>query len=450
MQSERADVVVVGAGLAGLAAARDLVAAGRSVVLLEARDRVGGRTLNHTLDDGLVVELGGQWVGPAQDRILALADELGVGLYPSYAGGDSLIVIDEEIRRFDDYLLSVRPEARDELERALATLDEMAATVPVDEPWTAVDAQAWDRMTFETWIDARSTSETKRFLRTLTSAVVAAEAWDISLLHWLWYVASAGGLEPIMTTEGGAQDSRVVGGSQALSIGLAERLGDLVRLAAPVREVAESESGVVTLADGERIESDRVIVAVPPALAGRITYAPPLPALRDQLTQKVPMGSVVKGVAVYDEPFWREDGLEGFALDPDGMVLEMHDGSPQDASVGIIVAFAEGRGGRAMSELPEAERRAVFLQTFERFFGPKAGNPRAYTDKDWSADPWSRGCYGGHLGAGVWTEFGPALRRPCGRIHWAGTEMAERWSGYMDGAVRSGERAAREVLAAPG
>jgi monoamine oxidase len=204
MQPERADIVVVGARLAGLAAARDLVAAGRSVVLLEARDRVGGRTLNHTLDDGLVVELGGQWVGPAQDRILALADELGVGLYPSYAGGDSLIVIDEEIRRFDDYLLSVRPEARDELERALATLDEMAATVPVDEPWTAVDAQAWDRMTFETWIDARSTSETKRFLRTLTSAVVAAEAWDISLLHWLWYVASAGGLEPIMTTEGGA------------------------------------------------------------------------------------------------------------------------------------------------------------------------------------------------------------------------------------------------------
>jgi monoamine oxidase len=171
-------------------------------------------------------------------------------------------VIDEEIRRFDDYLLSVRPEARDELECALATLDEMAATVSVDEPWTAVDAQAWDRMTFETWIDARPTSETKRFLRTLTSAVVAAEAWDISLLHWLWYVASAGGLEPIMTTEGGAQDSRVVGGSQALSIGLAKRLGDLVRLAAPVREVAESESGVVTLADGERIESDRVIVAV--------------------------------------------------------------------------------------------------------------------------------------------------------------------------------------------
>jgi monoamine oxidase len=210
----------------------------------------------------------------------------------------------------------------------------------------------------------------------------------------------------------------------------------------------QSERGVETIADGHSIASQRVIVAVPPTLAARITYSPPLPALRDQLTQRVPMGSVIKAVAVYHEPFWREEGLDGLALDPDGAVIEMHDGSPNDASVGIIVAFAEGRGGRAMSEVPETERRRVFLETFERFFGSRAASPRAYIEKDWSADPWSRGCYGGHLGAGVWTEFGPALRRPCGRIHWAGTETAERWSGYMDGAVRSGERAAREVLAA--
>ena len=238
-----------------------------------------------------------------------------------------------------------------------------------------------------------------------------------------------------------------MGGSQLLSVRLAERLGDAIELNAPVREIAQTETGVETIADGHRIGSDRVIVAVPPALAGRIAYAPPLPALRDQLTQKVPMGSVVKCVAVYDEPFWRDDGLDGLALEPDGLVLEMHDGSPDPADVGVLVAFAEGSGGRRMSELPERERTEIFLQTLERFFGSRAAEPIHIVEKDWSADPWSRGCYGGHLGTGVWTQFGPALRRPCGRIHWAGTETADRWSGYMDGAVRSGERAAREVLA---
>ena len=407
---------------------------------------MGGRTLNHTFDDGLSVELGGQWVGPAQDRILALADELGAGLYPSHAGGESLILLDGHIRRFADYGLSVPADAREELEGSLASLDEMAAAVPLDEPWTAPDAERWDRVTFETWIDALATDETRTFMRTLTSAVFAAEAWDISMLHFLWLIHAGGGLEPIITTEGGAQDSRIMGGSQVLSVRLAERLGEAIKLNAPVREIVQTEIGVETIADGHRIGSDRVIVAVPPALAGRIAYAPPLPALRDQLTQKVPMGSVVKCVSVYDEPFWRDDGLDGLALDPDGLVLEMHDGSPDPADVGVLVAFPEGRGRRRMSELPERERTEIFLQTLERFFGSLAVEPIHIVEKDWSADPWSRGCYGGHLGTGVWTQFGPALRRPCGRIHWAGTETADRWSGYMDGAVRSGERAAREVL----
>lgn len=207
MDSERVDVVVVGAGLAGLTAARDLAAHGRSIVVLEARDRVGGRTLNHTFDDGLSVELGGQWVGPQQDRILALADELGVLLYPSYADGDSLIAMDGQIRRFTDYGLSIPADAREELESSLDSLDAMAATVPLDEPWTAPDAERWDRMTFETWIDSLTTAQTKAFMRTLTSAVFAAEAWDISMLHFLWFVHAGAGLESIITTEGGAQDT---------------------------------------------------------------------------------------------------------------------------------------------------------------------------------------------------------------------------------------------------
>lgn len=446
---ERVDVVVVGAGLAGLTAARDLDARGLSVSVVEARDRVGGRVLDHTLSNGGIVELGGQWVGPTQDRLLALAADLGVELFPSYDAGDGLLSLHGEIVPFTEDTLGLAEQPRNELTAAMNALDDMARTVPLSDPWTATEADRWDRQTLETWIEDDVVSpQAKAMLRGLVPAVFAAEAWDISLLHFLFYLHSGGLIDRIISTSGGAQESRIRGGSQILATRLADRLGGRVQLGAPVDQIAQSDGLVQTTVGVTTITSQRVIVSAPPALAVRIGYSPPLTPLRDQLMQKVPMGYVIKCMAVYDEPFWRDAGLSGFAFDPDAPILEIHDNSPEDASCGILVGFAEGRQGRHLGQLSPGDRTASALAAFAKFFGAKAARPLEYVEKDWAADEWARGCYGGHLAPGVWTQYGPALREPCGSIHWAGAETSSVWNGYMDGAVRSGERAAAEVIQA--
>lgn len=449
---ERADVAIVGAGLSGLTAARDLLAHGLSVVVLEARNRVGGRTVSHSFSNGVVAELGGEFVGPTQDRVLALTEELELELFPTYDEGVGLAFVNEELKRLEDESLGLPEGAPEEVARVHEVLDNMARTVPLEAPWTAAEADRWDRQTFESWIEQNvSTPEATDYLRRVVEALLAVEPWEVSTLHLLFYIHSGGLLDRLLSTANGAQESRIVGGSQLIAERLANRLGDAIRLGAPVREIALSADRVETTAGDGRILSERVVVSVPPTLAGRIRYVPTLPRLRDQLTQKMPMGYVVKCMALYPEPFWRAEGLSGFAVNsttfPAGVVF---DSSPPDASCGVLLCFVEGRHGRLLGRLPSEERRATVIAELERFFGPKAATPIDYIDLDWSAEEWTRGGYGAHLAPGVWTQYGDALRAPCDPIHWAGTETSAVWTGYMDGAVRAGERAAREVIDALG
>ncbi len=444
---ERQDVIVVGGGLAGLTAARDLMAEGLSAVVLEARNRVGGRILNHTFSNGVVVELGGQWVGPTQDRVLSLAAKLGAELFPTFDSGDGLVSIDGRTKRFGDDSFGLPDEALEEVALTQKRLEEMALTVPLPEPWAAPEAPRWDRKTVETWIEDNVTSpEARDFWRLIVGAVFAAESWDMSLLHFLFYVHSGGLIDRIINTAGGAQESRIVGGSEILATRLADRLGDAVRLRSPVHEIDQTPDGVEVVAGGTTITARRVAVAVPPALAARIQYTPALPPLRDQLTQQMPMGYVIKCMAMYPEPFWRAEGLSGFAADLGGPVGIIFDNSPPDAGHGVLVGFVEGQHGRTMGELPAETRKEIVIASLKRFFGPRAADPIQYIDQNWAAEEWTRGCYGAHLATGAWTQFGEALRRPCGPIHWAGTETSDVWNGYMDGAVRSGERVAREII----
>ncbi len=191
--------------------------------------------------------------------------------------------------------------------------------------------------------------------------------------------------------------------------------------------------------------SGSVIVTLPPALCGRLDYDPILPGLRDQLTQRVPMGSVIKCSAVYDRPFWRDAGLTGQATSDSGAVRITFDNSPPDGRPGVLLGFIEGDEARAWGQRSPSDRRAAVLESLVAYFGAPAGAPTAYIEHDWSADPWTRGCYGGFMPPGVLTTYGPALREAIGRVHWAGTETADVSNGYMDGAVRSGERAAGEI-----
>jgi monoamine oxidase len=451
----RVDVIVVGAGLAGLSAARRLRRGGKSVVVLEARDRVGGRTLNHHLGHGKVVEIGGQWVGPTQNRVLKLIKELGLKTFKTYIKGENVYYRQENppaLRRqtYTGTIPPANPASIAELAKALNNLDKMAAKVPLDAPWSADLASEWDGQTFETWKrDNTTIDETRDLIDLGIEAVFAAESRDLSLLHVLFYIHAAGSFENLINTSGGAQDSRIVGGSQKISIELAKRLGDRVVLEAPVRKIRHHGARVEAHTSRGVWQAKRVIVAVPPTLAGRIRYQPHLPAQRDQLTQRVPMGSVIKCMVVYDEPFWRKDGLSGMATSDVGAVKVTFDNSPPSGKPGVMLGFMEGQAARNLTHKSKRFRRDAVIADLERYFGPKARTEaRDYFDKSWADDQWTRGCYVGYYPTGVLVGYRDAIWKPVGPIHWAGTETATEWNGYMDGAVQSGERAADEVLAA--
>jgi monoamine oxidase len=449
MDRIEADAVVVGAGLAGLTAARELVRAGREVIVLEARDRVGGRTLNHEIGDGKVVEVGGQWIGPTQDHLAELARELGVATYPTYDEGENVIEFRGALKRYRGAIPRINLAVLIDVGQAQARLDRMARQVPLEAPWDAPKAREWDSQTLWSWMRRNVASSGARELLTIaTEAVWAIEPEDVSLLHFLFYTHSAGKFDNLVGTSGGAQQDRFAGGSQLVSIRLAEQLGERVRLSAPVRSIAHGPGGVEVVSDSVAVRAQRVVVAIPPTLTSRIAYEPALSAHRDQLTQRIPQGTVIKCMALYERPFWRERGLTGQAMSTRGPVKVTFDNSPPDGSPGVLLGFLEGRVARELGQAPPAERRAAVVDCFARYFGDEAAHPFDYVERAWAEEEWTRGCYGCYMPTGVWTSYGPALRAPAGPIHWAGAETATVWSGYMDGAVRSGERAAAELLEA--
>jgi monoamine oxidase len=445
---QEADVIVVGAGLAGLAAAGRLRARDVSVVVVEARERVGGRVLNHDIGDGKVVEVGGQWIGPTQHRLAALAAELGVETFRTYGQGHNLIEYGGSLRRYTGTIPRINPVVLLDVERAQRRLNQLARRVPLQAPWEARGAAKLDGQTLATWMRRNLATKPGRVLLELgVEAVWAAQPEDFSLLHALFYIHSAGSLERLFDTEGGAQQDRFVGGSQLVPIRMAEELGEeRLVLGAPVRRVEHSEAGVTVHSDGRVLRGKRAIFALAPTLAARIAYDPPLPGYRDQLTQRMPLGTVAKCMAIYDEPFWRAEGLSGQAASDLGPVRLTFDNSPPDGSPGVLLGFLEGRRARELGRVPEEERRSAVIDCFTRLFGPRAASPDGYVELLWAEEEWTRGCYGCHMPTGAWTNYGPALHPPIGPLHWAGAEYAHVWSGYMEGAVRSGEAAAAEVV----
>lgn len=443
-----ADVIIVGAGFAGLAAARELTKRGVSTLVLEARDRVGGRVLNHPIDGGQVLDVGAQWTGPGQDHMIALGEEMGVERFPTPGAGMKGVDYTDGARsEHEGDVPDMDPGVLGEVLNAFRTLTQMSEEVPADTPWTATRAEEWDAQTFQVWMDANVQSPVaKKRLQTAIEAVYAVAPHDLSLLYMLWYAKTGNSIMNLVSTEGGAQADRYDGGAQLVAVRAAERLGDIVHLSHPVRRIVQNGDGAVVEGDGFSAKGKRVIVSIPPVLAGRIEYDPPMPSLRDQLTQRSPMAWVTKVHVLYDEPFWREEGLSGRVVSDLSPVHVSFDNTPRSGSPGALVTFIEGSDGRVYANASTEERREAVLGCFERYFGPKAAKPVDYIEKDWPADPWSRGCYGAVLPAGTLVTAGSALREPVGLIHWAGTETATVFPGYMDGAVRSGERAAAEVL----
>ncbi|MFC7446614.1 flavin monoamine oxidase family protein [Rhodococcus daqingensis] len=447
MSAAVVDVVIVGAGVAGLVAARDLVRRGREVVVLEARDRVGGRLLNDTLPGGAPIEVGGQWVGPGQRRVLDLIAELGLSTFPTHDHGLRIAEFAGRRSEYSGRIPKLGPAALADLAQGQWRLQRATRAIVCDEPWRSAGADRLDGQTFATWVDRHFVTRGGRaFMRLITEAVFSAEPEDLSALWALSYIAAAGGLDAMIETTGGAQQDRVVGGTQRIALELAAELGDRVVLETPVASIDWSDMGVrVTTVTGTEVRAGRAIVAVPPPLAARIRFTPALPGDRDQLLQRMPMGRVIKVNVVYEEPFWRRAGLSGQVTSDSRPFGVVYDNTLPGGGPGVLVGFLEGAAADVAARLDPSERRRRVIDDLVTYFGPDAANPIDFIERDWAAEEFSRGGYGAFTAPRTLTRFGPSLRRPVGPLHWAGTETATRWPGYIDGAVESGARAAVET-----
>jgi monoamine oxidase len=457
----KVDVVVVGAGLAGISAARSVAAQGKSVALLEARSRVGGRTLNHTLPGtDAVVEVGGEFVGPTQDATLELAQAMGVDTFPAYQELNSVFINAQgQSSTFSGDLPSAGAVGIVDLAVIVNKLDKLASDLSaasLSAPWNWSEAQTYDYESAYSWILANTTSvtstEAAQLVDLFFDSAYGALSAEVSMLYVISQIAGFGNAENVGTIErgisskGGAQDSRFVGGSQQISIRAAKTLGKMVHLNAPVRSIVQSGNTATVTSDAGVWKAKRVIVATPPQLAAEIDYTPLMPPTLDAMRRRMTLGTLMKIHAVYPTPFWREDPGVWMGLKIGGCVPEMFDNTPPEGTPGVLMGFHGGKAWAQYANDPAA-RKAAALSDFAEVFGSGALNPIDYFEQDWTSEQWSRGCPVSVVAPGVVTEFLPNLIAPFGLVHWAGTETATYWNGYMSGAIDSGMRAAAEVLA---
>lgn len=446
------NVVIVGAGFAGLSAARRLRERGMDdVVVVEARSRVGGRT-KHGQIAGVDIDLGGMWMGPTQTRLKALAEEYGIATYPTWLDGKSVVRLAGKEHHglgedFEEIFTAADKMQYLWLERRLAAL---SRDVDVQAPWRHPRATELDSMTLESWVTRNARSPRLRSLfRLLCLSLLCAEASQVSMLFFLHYVKSGDGLDVLASAAaGGAQNYLFQGGLHGIGRAMADELGDRLLLEQPVDRIEWSDDEVNVQTSSAVHAARAAIVAVPPTLLPGIDFDPFLPQPRQRLNQRLAMGSAIKFWVAYERPFWREQGFNGMVVRDDVPCSPCFDVTPPGTEAGLIAGFFDANHAIDHTEAGVDGRREMVVTMLAEHFGPAARTPRDYVDVDWSATRWSNGCYGNFAPPGVYAHFAEWLRRPVGPIQWAGTETSPRWTGYVEGAIRSGESAADAVLTA--
>ncbi|OAH49726.1 flavin monoamine oxidase family protein [Microbacterium oleivorans] len=442
------DVVIVGAGAAGLTAANELRKAGLSVAVLEARERVGGRLWTDVVD-GAMLELGGQWVSPDQDALIETVAELGLETFSRYREGDSVYVgPDGTVSRFTGEMFPVSPETERTIDEITRRLDAMVAEIDPDRPYAHPKAAEWDTITWDAWL--RQQTDDDEAVRNLAfatgSAMLTKPTHAFSLLQSLLMAASAGSYSHLVDADF-ILDKRVVGGLQQVPVLLAERLGDDVFLNRPVRTLEWSDAGVTAHAEGLTVRARRAILALAPVLYHRISFEPPMPRLQHQMHQHLSMGFVIKVHAVYETPFWREKGLSGTAFSPYEICHEAYDNTNHEDPRGTLVGFVSDRNADDMFRLSAEERKERILESLSHYYGPEAKDPVVYYESDWGTEEWTRGAYAASFDMGGLHRYGADVRTPVGPIHFACSDIAGAGYQHVDGAIRMGRLAARNILA---
>ena len=443
---EKIDVIIIGAGVAGLTTARILKEAGLQVLVLEARDRVGGRVLSQQTSFKDKIDLGGQWIGPKQEKITALCSELGIEVFEQYNTGKKVLDLFGKKKTYKNTIPALPYLSLIDLQNGINKIEKLAAELKLGDPKQENQNKQFDRQTAEQLkSQIIQTKSAKASFDIVVNAIFAAEPADLSALFFLYYVKAGKGLMHLAEINDGAQQTRLIGGMQQIAEKLAEPLQENIILNQAVRAIHQHTEGVIVETIDNAYDAKYAVVAIPPALASRINYYPPLPSHKDQLMQKMPMGSVIKCVFTYKSPFWREDGLSAEFISDKGPMSLGFDDSPHDATYGAIIGFISGDKAREWSQNLKSERKEACIDQLVGYFGSRANEVIEYHEKDWMADEWTRGCYVGYMPPNVLSVYGNNLKEPTGRIHWAGTETSEIWNGYIEGAIISGERAAAEI-----
>jgi putrescine oxidase len=448
MQSVESDVVVIGAGPSGLTAARELRKAGYTVTVLEARDRVGGRTHTDVID-GAVLEIGGQWVSPDQTALMGILQELGMETYSRYREGESVYIGADGVPvRYTGEMFPVSRRTGEAMSRLIETLDALVAQTDPAAPWNHPQARALDTLSFHHWLRQQSDDEEacNNIGLFIAGGMLTKPAHSFSALQAILMAASAGSFSNLVD-EDFILDKRVVGGMQSVSERMAAELGDSVILNSPVRTLQwTADPGgtphITAITDTTTVHGRYAVVAVPPNLYSRISYEPPLPRRQHQMHQHQSLGLVIKVHAVYATPFWREEGLSGTGFSAGSIVQEVYDNSNYEDLRGTLVGFISDEKADAMFELPPHERRERILASIAGFLGPQALEPEVYYESDWASEEWTRGAYASSYDLGGLHRYGPHQLTPVGPIHWSSSDLAAEGYQHVDGAIRMGQRTA--------
>lgn len=442
------NTIIIGGGFAGISAARTLHKRGKSFVVLEARDRLGGRVHSTKVLDDVTIELGGQWIGPTQDRMYELVDEFNIETFPTYDDGKCVLDLNKKISTYSGLIPKVDVISLFYIDSAIKKLDKMAKTISVDAPWSHPKAKEWDSMSLASFLQKKiKTKKALQIIQAGFETVMACKLSEVSLLHVLFYIKSGKNVDTLLNIKNGAQQDRIVGGMQRIVEKMASPFSSNIHFESPVVKIEQHEKGCTVYTKTQSFQSEKIIIAIPPVLAGRLEYSPPLSIAKQQLLQKIPMGIVVKCYAVYKTPFWRKKGYSGEAVtDENSMHQTVFDNGAPNADYGVLIGFSIANRATELMKFTVEERKELFVKTLVRYFGEEAKDISHYEDKCWAEEEFSQGCYVGYLPPGVWTHYKDEIRNPENNIHWAGTETATVWNGYIEGAVRSGMRAANEIL----